>query len=74
MDDDIVDRLSQHAEWLSATRTGEVCADAADEIGRLRAEEKILTDYIMFLIDHSQLWGDDGWSIQMPDGWRYHRG
>ena len=38
MADNIVDRLSQHAEWLSATRTGEVCADAADEIERLRAE------------------------------------
>ena len=34
--DDIVTLLRQHAEWLSATRTGEVCAKAADEIERLR--------------------------------------
>jgi len=44
------------------------------KIERLRAEEEIVTNHIMFLIDHSELWDDDGLSIQMPDGWKYHRG
>ena len=52
----------------------QVVFDAADEIERLCAEERLVLDHIMFLLDHSELWQADGWSIQMPDGWRYHRG
>ena len=49
MADDIVTRLRQHAEWLSATRTGEVCADAAAEIERLREQVQYRDDVIAML-------------------------
>lgn len=76
MNEDIVERLRVihcAADDLTPCGTCLTCL-AADEIERMRAEVGVVTDHVMFLIDHGLLWDDDGWSIQMPDGWRYHRG